>query len=159
MARAYASAIIKAPIETAWRLIRDFNGLPNWLPSITESRIEGGLDADVVGCVRAFHLRDGTHVRERLLTLDDAHHTFSYNFEKPAYPVRNYVATVRLMPVTHTGQTFAEWEARFDEAPGDEDKYVRIISRDVFAAGWKALNAKIKMEKPQAPEGAERWKA
>ena len=30
MARAYASAIIKAPIETVWSLVRDFNGLPDW---------------------------------------------------------------------------------------------------------------------------------
>ena len=38
-------------------------------------------------------------------------------------------------------------------------KYVDIISSDVFAADWKALNEKIKREKPQKPEGAERWKA
>lgn len=159
MAKAYASAIIREPIETVWSLIRDFNGLPSWAPSVSDSRIEGGLDADVVGCVRSFHTSDRTHVRERLLTLDDAHHTFSYNFEKPAFPIRNYVATVRLMPVTQSDQTFAEWEASFDEAPGDEGKYVSKVSRDVFAAGWKALNEKIKREKPLKPDGAERWKA
>lgn len=158
MARAYASSIIKAPVETVWNLIRDFNGLPSWVPIVTDSRIEGGLDSDVVGCVRSFHTIDGTHIRERLLTLDDARHSFAYNFEKPAFPVRNYIATVRLMPVTHANQTFAEWEAVFDEAPGDETKYVEIISRDVFAAGWKALNAKVKREHPQLPAGAERWK-
>ena len=159
MARAYASAIIKAPVETVWSLIRNFNGLPDWVPIIADSKIEGGLDPDVVGCVRSFHTKDGGHIRERLLTLDDANHTFAYNFEKPAFPVKNYIATVRLMPVTHTDQTFAEWEAVFDEAPGDEGKYAEIISRDVFAAGWKALNEKIKREKPEKPEGAERWKA
>ena len=159
MAKAYASAIIKGPIETVWSLIRDFNGLPNWAPSISDSKIEGGLDADVVGCVRSFHTSDGTHVRERLMTLDDAHHTFSYNFEKPAFPIRNYIATVRLMPVTHSDQTFAEWEASFDEAPGEEGKYVHKVSRDVFAAGWKAVNAKIKKEKPLKPDDAQRWKA
>ena len=34
MARAYASAIIKAPVETVWSLIRNFNGLPDWVPII-----------------------------------------------------------------------------------------------------------------------------
>lgn len=159
MARAYASAIIAAPVETVWSLIRNFNGLPDWVPNIAGSMIEDGLDPDVVGCVRSFHTKDGSHIRERLLTLDDANRTFAYNFEKPAFPVRNYIATVRLMPVTHTDQTFAEWEAVFDEAPGDEGKYVEIISRDVFAAGWTALNAKIRLEVPPKPEGAERWKA
>ncbi len=159
MARAYASAIIKAPVETVWSLIRNFNGLPSWVPFVVDSKIEGRLDADVVGCVRSFHTDDGKHIRERLLTLDDARHTFTYNFEKPAFPVRNYLATIRLMPVTHSDQTFAEWEAIFDEAPEDEGKYAAKISRDVFAAGWKALNEKIKREKPAKPEGAERWKA
>ena len=159
MAKAYASAIIKAPIENVWNLVRNFNGLPNWVPGITNSKIEGNLDADVVGCVRSFFTSNGTHVRERLLTLDDAHHTFSYNFETPAFPIKNYIATVRLMPVTHTNQTFAEWEATFDEAPEDQGKYVKTVSQNVFAAGWKALNAKIKTEKPGQPVSAERWKA
>ena len=159
MARAYASAIIKAPVETVWSLIRDFNGLPDWAPGIVDSRIEGGLDSDVVGCVRSFHTGDGAHIRERLLSLDDAHYSFTYNFEKPAFPVKNYIATVRLLPVTHSDSTFAEWEANFDEAPGDEGKYVKIVSKDVFAANWKALAARIRREKPQKPAGALRWKA
>ncbi len=159
MARAYASAILQAPVETVWSLIRNFNGLPDWVPGITDSMIEDGLDPDVVGCVRSFYTQDGSHIRERLLTLDDAHHSFAYNFEKPAFPVRNYIATVRLMPVTHTDHTFAEWEAVFDEAPGDEGKYVEIISRDVFAAGWAALQDKITRDMPTIPAGAERWKA
>jgi uncharacterized protein YndB with AHSA1/START domain len=159
MARAYASAIIKAPVETVWSIIRDFNGLPTWAANIARSEIEAGLDSDVVGCVRSFHTNDGLHIRERLLTLDDSRHTFSYNFEKPAFPVKNYLATVRLMPVTHTDTTFAEWESTFDEDPGDEGKYVGIISNDVFAANWKSLNAKIKRERPKKPHGAARWKA
>lgn len=158
MARAYASRIIKAPVETVWSLIRDFNGLPVWAPGIADSKIEGRLDSDVVGCVRSFHTSDGTHIRERLLMLDDARYSFSYNFEKPAFPVKNYLATVRLRPVTHDNTTFAEWEASFDEATGDEGKYERLISRDVFAANWQSLAAKIKRERPQPPAGAERWK-
>lgn len=159
MARAYASAIIRSPIETVWGIIRDFNGLPNWAPGIARSKIEDGLDADVVGCVRSFHLKDGTHVRERLLSLDDARHAFTYNFETPAFPIENYRATIRLMPVTHSDSTFAEWEADFDEHPGDEGKYVKFISKHVFEAGWKSLKAKIKRERPARPSGAERWKA
>jgi uncharacterized protein YndB with AHSA1/START domain len=158
MARAYASAIIRAPVETVWSLIRDFNGLPSWVPIVADSKIEGGLDADVVGCIRSFHTKDGGHIRERLLAFDDARHSFTYNFEKPAFPVKNYIATVKLMPVTATDQTFAEWQAVFDEALGDEGKYEKIISKDVFAASWAALNGKIRREKPAKPNGAVRWK-
>jgi uncharacterized protein YndB with AHSA1/START domain len=159
MARAYASRIIKAPVEAVWSVVRNFNSLPGWAVGIVDSKIEGGLDADVVGCVRSFHTNDGTHIRERLLMLDDAHHCFSYNFEKPAFPVKNYIATLRLMPVTNSDATFAEWEANFDEAPGDEGKYVKKISNDVFAGGLKSLADKIKREKIGKPAGSVRWKA
>ena len=159
MARAYASRIIKAPVEAVWSVVRDYNGLPGWAVGIVDSKIEGGLDADVVGCVRSFHTVDGKHIRERLLMLDDARHCFTYNFEKPAFPVKNYMATMRLMPVTNTNATFAEWEATFDEVPGDEGKYVKIISNSVFADGLKSLTAKIKREGPARPEGSMRWKA
>lgn len=158
MARAYASTILKAPVETVWSLVRDFNALPKWAPAIARSKIEDGLDSDVVGCVRSFYTKDGTHVRERLLALDDANYTFTYNFEKPAFPVRNYIATLRLYPVTQTDQTFAEWEASFDEAPGDAGKYEKIVSKDVFASNWASLAKIIAAKKPKKPEGAVRWK-
>jgi uncharacterized protein YndB with AHSA1/START domain len=158
MARAYASIILKAPVETVWSLVRDFNGLPSWAPAVAKSKIEGGLDADVVGCIRSFHTHDGTHIRERLLSLDDARHTFTYNFEKPAFPVKNYVATLRLYPVTHTDQTFAEWSASFDEAPGDEGKYEQHISNAVFATNFRSLAKILRDRKPARPEGAVRWK-
>jgi uncharacterized protein YndB with AHSA1/START domain len=159
MARAYASIILKAPVETVWSMVRNFNGLPNWAPAVAKSKIETGLDADVVGCVRSFYLHDGGHIRERLLALDDSNYTFTYNFEKPAFPVKNYLATLRLYPVTATDQTFAEWTATFDEAPGDEGKYERIVSKDVFATNFKNLNAIITRTNPQKPKDAERWKA
>ncbi|KMO38412.1 hypothetical protein VQ02_11820 [Methylobacterium variabile] len=157
MARAYASTIIDAPVETVWSLIRDFNGLPSWVPGITDSRIEDGLDADVVGCVRAFRLPDGTLVRERLLSLDDHRYSFSYNFETPAFPVTDYLARVTLIPVTNGDGTFAEWEATFDERPEDAGTYAAIIADGVFKAGWDALKAKVARERPGAPAGAVRW--
>jgi len=158
MAHAYASTILKAPVEAVWSLVRDFNALPKWAPAIARSKIEDGLDSDVVGCVRSFYTKAGDHIRERLLMLDDAHYTFTYNFEKPAFPVKNYIATLRLYPVTHTDQTFAEWGANFDEAPGDEGKYEKIVSREVFASNWANLAKIIAARKPKKPEGAVRWK-
>ncbi len=155
MARAYASTILDAPVEAVWDVIRDFNGLPSWHSAIARSEIEDGLDSDVVGCIRGFHLADGAHVRERLLSFSDRDYSFSYNFEKPAFPVENYVARVRLMPVTDTDRTFAEWEAVFDEAPEDKGKYVEIISKAVFQGGWDAL--KKALVGRTVPTGAQRW--
>ena len=142
MARAYASIVLNAPVKTVWSLVRNFNGLPGWAPAVAKSEIENGLDAATVGCIRSFHLHDGSHIRERLLALDDTNYSLTYNFEKPAFPVKNYIATLRLFPVTQSGQTFAEWTATFDEASEDAGKYERIVSDDVFAAKFANL-AKI----------------
>jgi uncharacterized protein YndB with AHSA1/START domain len=158
MARAYASIVLRAPVETVWGMVRNFNSLPAWAPAVARSKIENGLDADVVGCVRSFYTHDGGHVRERLLALDDANYTFTYNFEKPAFPVKNYIATLRLYPVTQNNQTFAEWSATFDEAPGDEGKYERIVSKNVFSANFASLAKIIAARKPKPPEAAIRWK-
>jgi hypothetical protein len=156
MARAYASTIIDAPVEKVWSVVRDFNGLPNWNPAIAKSKIEDGLAADVVGCVRSFHLNDGTHVRERLLSLNDADRSFSYNFETPAFPVTDYLATLRVIPVTAGDRSFVEWDATFDEPAAERGKYEAIVSRDVFAGGLAALATAV--AKAETPAGARRWK-
>jgi uncharacterized protein YndB with AHSA1/START domain len=143
VAKAYASAVIDVPIETVWKIVRDFNGLPTWHPAIASSEIEEGLNSGTVGCIRSFHLKDGAHVREQLLALSDSEHSLSYSFVKPAFPVKNYVAAIRLISITEGDRTFAEWTATFDEEPEDAGKYVEIISTHVFAAGWTALQAKL----------------
>ena len=139
MPKAYASAIINAPVEAVWAVIRDFNSLPNWHPAIARGEIEGGEPSDRVGCVRSFYLQNGTHVRERLLLLDDAARRLAYNFELPAFPVENYHACIELAPVTDGNRTFAQWWATFDEAPEDRGKYGPIIGDAVFATGLAAL--------------------
>ncbi len=155
MAKAYASTIIDGPVEAVWEMARGFNDLPRWHPAIDRSEIEGGLDPDVVGCVRSMYLKDGTHVRERLLSLDDSRYAFAYNFETPAFPVADYVATFELIPVTDGERTFAQWGASFEERPEDAGKYQEIISQAVFRDGIAALSAAVSGR--SAPAGAVRW--
>lgn len=156
MAQALATTIIDAPVETVWAIARDFNGLPRWNPGVQGSTIEDGRDADSVGCFRAFHLADGSFVRERLLELDDSRYRMRYNFETPAFPVGHYLATLELIPVTNGDKTFVRWHASFDELPADSGKYSALISRDVFATGLKALAEHIARE-PSPPSNDARW--
>jgi uncharacterized protein YndB with AHSA1/START domain len=156
MAEALATTLIDAPVETVWATARDFNGMPVWNPGVTESAIEDGRDADSVGCVRAFTLADGSFVRERLVELDDSRYRLAYNFETPAFPVGNYLATLEFIPVTNGERTFARWHASFDEAEADRGTYGPLISKKVFAAGLRALAAHVAAH-GAPPEGAQRW--
>jgi len=155
MAKALASAIIDAPVEAVWDIVRDFSALPGWVPGLGPCHIEGGLRPDVVGCVRVFSLGDGTPVSERLTMLDDSRYTFAYSFVVPCFPVQDYHATLQLIPVTSGDRTFAQWSAEFEETPEDRGKYERIISDNVFAAGLAALGERARGQ--PAPAGAVRW--
>ncbi len=141
MALVYASSVIAAPAARIWETIRDFNGLPNWHPAIAESRIESGAPADQVGCIRAFRLRDGGFIRERLLALSDYDFSCTYAILESPMGVENYVATLKLTPITDGDRTFAEWSAEFDCAPQREAELVALIGTGVFQGGFDALKS------------------
>jgi hypothetical protein len=139
MARVYVSSVISAPAARVWARVRDFNGLPNWHPAIAESRIENGEPADKVGCIRAFALRNGDRLREQLLGLSDYDMFCTYSILDSPMPLTNYVATLRLTPITDQERTFIEWSADFDCAPEREAELVSGIGANVFQGGFDAL--------------------
>ena len=139
MAEVYTSSVIAAPADRVWARIRDFNGLPNWHPLITESLIEAAAPADQVGCVRAFRLKDGGFIREKLLALSDYDFSCTYTILESPMGVENYVATLKLTPVTDGDRSFAEWSASFDCAPERETELVADIGDNVFQGGFEAL--------------------
>ena len=143
MALVYASSVIAAPAARVWETIRDFNGMPNWHPAIAESRIEAGAPADQVGCVRAFRLRDGGFIRERLLALSDYDFSCSYAILESPMGVENYIATLKLTPITDGDRTFAEWSAEFDCAPEREAELITLIGTSVFQGGFDALKSRF----------------
>ena len=143
MALVYTSSVIAAPAARIWETIRDFNGLPNWHPAIAESRIESGAPADQVGCIRAFRLRDGGFIRERLLALSDYDFSCTYAILESPMGVENYVATLKLTPITDGDRTFAEWSAEFDCAPEREAELVALIGTGVFQGGFDALKSRF----------------
>ena len=143
MPRVYISSVIDAPAAKVWERIRDFNGLPRWHPRIRDSRIENGEPADRVGCVRDFHLQNGDRIREKLLGLSDYDMFCTYAILESPMPLTDYVATLRLTPVTDGNRTFAEWTAEFDCAEAAAEGLVTGIGNDVFQAGFAALKRQM----------------
>ena len=139
MASVYVTAVLPSPVETVWQRVRDFNAMPDWHPAILKSQIEENRPSDQVGCVRNFVLAPDTPIRERLLALSDCEHSFTYTIIESPIPVENYVATLRFLPVTLGGQTFAEWRAEFGCAPDSADHLSGLVREVVFEAGLNAL--------------------
>ena len=139
MARVYTSSVIDAPADKVWERIRDFNGLPRWHPAIRDSRIENAEPSDKVGCIRDFHLQNGDQIREKLLGLSDYDMFCTYSILESPMPLTDYVATIRLTPITDGDRTFAEWSAEFDCAPEEEQGLVEGIGGNVFQGGFDSL--------------------
>jgi uncharacterized protein YndB with AHSA1/START domain len=143
MARVYVSSIIDAPVAKVWEKVRDFNALPRWHPGIRDSRIENGEPSDRVGCVRDFNLQNGDRLREQLLGLSDYEYFCTYSILESPMPLTDYVATLRLTPVTDGDHTFVEWTAEFDCAPEAAEELVNGIGQNVFQAGFNALKRQL----------------
>ena len=144
MARSYASTVIDAPADEVWAAVRDFNGLSDWYSSVVDrSEIEEGKAGDQVGGVRSFNLKDGTHLRERLLSHSDAQRAYSYNFEKTPFDVRNYHATLKVTPVTDGDKSFVEWWTTFDCDADGYDHWVDFFANQIFQGGFEELKKRF----------------
>jgi hypothetical protein len=140
------STIIDAPAEAVWEILRDFNGHDRWHPAVATSQIERNNPSDLVGCVRRFRLQDGSERREQLLTLSDLEQSFSYCLLDTPVPLFNYVAHVRLAPVTDGDRTFWEWESRFDTPKGREEELRGMVSETIYQAGFDAIRAHMGLQ-------------
>ena len=139
MVKVVKSTILDAPVDRAWEVLRDFNGHDRWHPAVADSAIERGRPSDVVGCVRRFHLADGSLLREQLLSLSDIETTFSYCLLDTPVPLFNYVAHLRLMPVTDGDRTFWHWESAFTTRQGEERAMAAMVGEQIYQAGFTAI--------------------
>jgi NADPH:quinone reductase len=133
------STVIDAPIERVWAVLRDFNSHDQWHGVVETSRIEAGERSDQLGCIRSFTLKDGHHIREQLLTLDDKQFKSTYCIVDATVPLQRYVATVTLKPVTDGQRTFWHWESSFAAPPGRERELREMVAQGVYEAGFENL--------------------
>jgi hypothetical protein len=142
MVNVYRSTVLNAPADRVWRDLRDFNGLANWHPLILSSRIENSHPADKVGCVRNLQLKDGARVREKLLSLSDYEYTCTCAIVESSLDLSDYIATLRLLPVTEGNRCFIEWSAEFDCPPEKVAELADTVGGGLFQAGLDALKTR-----------------
>ncbi len=138
MAGAYYSTVFTQSADEIWNVIRDFNNYPVWVDGSGESEIEDGKSGDAVGAVRNV-LYQGKRIRQTLLALSDVERSQTYAFcgEAPM-PVRDYRATLHVVPVTDGTRGFVEWSATFDCVPERRDEWVAFFA-DAFGRWLNSL--------------------
>ena len=137
------STIVNASREQVWEILRDFNGHESWHPAVAASRLEEDAAGDLVGAVRNFRLADGSRIREQLLALSDAETSFAYCIIEAPVLLRNYVAEVRLRPVTSDRTCLWQWRAQFDASATEREQLSRFIAQDIFEAGFRSVRAML----------------
>jgi len=142
MANAYYSTVLAAAVDKVWATMRDFSAY-EWAGSEANAAIEDGGRGDAVGTVRRIGDDDGA-MRQRLVELSDADRSFTYEI-LPGSPIEvdNYRACLRVRPVVDTAQTFVEWSATFDCAPGHAEHWQRFYAEDRFPTWLGALRERI----------------
>jgi len=138
MPKIYTSSVIEAPVQRVWDYVRDFNSLPKWFPGVIDSRIESGMNSDQVGCVRDFGLDGGPRMREQLLALSDQGYSCTYRMLEGPLPVSNYLATMRLAPVTDGNHTFAEYVVEFD-CPREQESELKTFLSKTYQGAFEHL--------------------
>ena len=150
MIRVRRSAVIDAPIERVWAVLRDFNSHSAWHPAVGDSRIERNEPSDQVGCVRNFFLKDGNHIREQLLALSDSQHVSTYCILDATLPMRNYVASLQLKRITDGERTFWHWESTFDVPKGREAEFDQLVGAGVYEGGFAGLRKYLNGDRPHS---------
>jgi NADPH2:quinone reductase len=150
------SAVIDASIDRVWAVLRDFNSHDRWHPAVARSRMENDLDGDVVGGVRRYSLTDGAELREKLLRHSDRETIMTYCIIDSSHPLVDYVATVRLKPVTDGNRTFWDWRAQF-RAPDDRAAELEgLVGCQLYEAGFTGMRSFLTETKgPSHPSARE----
>ncbi len=137
--KVFASIVIDAPSDQVWSVLRDFVGLTVWSNAVTGAHITNDKAADQVGAVRHLDIVDGTVFIETLVALSDEEMFLKYDILEGPIPVTNYVATMRLYPVTEGNITYATWSAEFDTADEHMEAMRDVVGGQICAGGLRAM--------------------
>jgi hypothetical protein len=139
MAKSYYSTVLDHPAEEVWTTIRSFAHYA-WAGVQGGTTImEAGKAGDQVGAVRRIIGGDKI-IRQVLLAHSDPERSYTYALCDPQpFPVRNYVATIRVVPVVESNQAFVEWWATFDCDAEEYDRWTHHFEKEGFARWLSAL--------------------
>jgi hypothetical protein len=129
----YDSAVLDAPIEEAWPVLRDIlRVLPIVFGDAVKDAhwVEGG-SAEKIPSRFQFTLHpSGETALEEVCGRSETDHCVTYRMIGQAVGIEGYLATYRLRPITsEPGKTFLEWPREFSVIAGqDPAKVVPVVT-------------------------------
>ena len=131
MGSCYSSVVVNAPVDRVWLVVRDFHRLDWAGPIVVDLKKVGAVKGTEVGAERIIN----GLLHEKLINLDDTNRELTYRVLDGPGPVArefvsDYVATLRVLPVTVSNTTFVDYRSTYqakDEA-AVEDLVVAVYS-------------------------------
>ena len=124
MASATAELTMSASPDAVWPILRDFHGLPNWMP---------GIETSVAECDdRVLSMMDMT-IRERLVKLDEDGRSVTYSIVDGA-PVESHEATITVHDADGGSRVTWDVTATPDDMAG--------LMQGIYQQGLEALKTK-----------------
>ena len=117
--------------DDVWKLIGQFNALPDWHPAVTSSKLEDG------GRIRRLSLLGGGEIVERLEQIEQGDRLYRYSIVSGPLPVANYTATLRVKE-DGKGKATVEWSSEFDPAGATETDATAAV-QEIYKAGFENL--------------------
>jgi NADPH:quinone reductase-like Zn-dependent oxidoreductase len=143
------STVVTAPVDELWAILRDFNGHALWRPAFAGAG-ETTNAPDQIGAVRSYRVRNGARIREQLLALSDRRRSLTYCILESTMPLRNFVASMQLRPVTADNACFWEWSASFDPPPSERERLIGFVRDDLIEAGFADMRDFLRARHGQA---------
>jgi mxaD protein len=147
------SIVINAPPEVVWEVVGDFNGLPRWLSTITESRIVLGKNREE-GAIRELRRANGTKVQEKLISYEPWNMSLGYTYIGGQVGATDYFPTMTVSDAGD-GKSKVVWKARFkriaywtDEPPAGQDDASQLAAfNKVYPMGLESLKKVIEEQR------------
>jgi hypothetical protein len=134
MPRVYNSIVVPAPIEQVWSRISDFHDF-SWAPTLIASCEKVGSGGG--SSVGAQRLLNGVFL-DTLVAYSRIERRMMYSMDEGPSPVssreiQGYVGDLRLLPVTATNATFAEWTGTWEGGGAAAVPYMNGVYRSLLA--------------------------
>lgn len=124
------SIILPQDPDTVWQVVGDVANLGAWLPGVESSRLEGAVRHVVLA-------RGGPPARERIIRVDDAARTYSYEYLDGSLPVDRYTAEIAVGQVDEG--TEVRWTGQLSAATEEAEKELATLIAGMYAAALAAL--------------------
>jgi len=150
--RVWESAVISAPVDAVWGVIRPLNFAYN--RNVARAEVEDKKTASEVGAVVRVTYGDETVQRLKVVEVSDSGYSVSWEVVEsiPPVTVLGITHTVKLRRITDANVTFIEWTTDFSKDAGqDVLQDQRFKQKDHFSALAAAFETGGSTETKRAP--------